>query len=131
MIAFSTTALALALRFLILGAAPTNAVPTPQLVSVEAGVSVPGIDVSVSADAGTSAAAASSYWVADIKRQGAPAFGNADFKIFRNVKDYGAKGDGSTDDTEAINSAISDGNRCGDNCDSTTVTPALVYIPPG
>lgn len=40
-------------------------------------------------------------------------------------------GDGSTDDTDAINKAISSGNRCGKGCDSSTTTPALVYIPPG
>ena len=40
-------------------------------------------------------------------------------------------GDGSTDDTEAINNAISSGNRCGQNCDSSTTTPALVYFPSG
>lgn len=40
-------------------------------------------------------------------------------------------GDGTTDDTAAINSAISTGNRCGKGCDSSTVTPALVYFPPG
>lgn len=32
------------------------------------------------------------YWVEDIQRQGTVAFGNGDVKIFRNVKDYGAKG---------------------------------------
>jgi glucan 1,3-beta-glucosidase len=47
------------------------------------------------------------------------------------VMDYGAKGDGSTDDTAAINAAISAGSRCGWGCDSSTVTPALVYFPPG
>lgn len=40
-------------------------------------------------------------------------------------------GDGSTDDTEAINAAISSGDRCGLGCDSSTTTPALVYFPPG
>lgn len=40
-------------------------------------------------------------------------------------------GDGSTDDTAAINKAIADGNRCGQGCDSSTVTPALIYFPPG
>jgi hypothetical protein len=53
------------------------------------------------------------------------------YKVFRNVKGFGAKGDGITDDTVAINSAIAFGNRCGLGCDSSTVTPALVYIPPG
>ena len=41
-------------------------------------------------------------------------------------------GDGSSDDTNAINEAISSGNRCGDaKCDSSTTTPALVYFPSG
>ncbi|KAH7044590.1 beta-1,3-glucanase [Macrophomina phaseolina] len=126
MFAFSTAALALALRFIAFSAGPVNAVPTPQLVDVQVGASPAG--VTAQADA---AAAASSYWVANIERNGAPAFGGADFKVFRNVKDYGATGDGSTDDTAAINSAISAGNRCGKGCDSSTVTPAIVYFPPG
>ncbi|KAL8686385.1 MAG: hypothetical protein Q9224_005462, partial [Gallowayella concinna] len=73
----------------------------------------------------------SSFWLSDIKRQGKVAYGDANFQIFRNVKDFGAKGDGNTDDTEAINNAISTGNRCGQGCDSSTVTPALIYFPPG
>lgn len=36
--------------------------------------------------------ALSSYWISDIKRQGIVAFGESDFQIFRNVKDFGAKG---------------------------------------
>lgn len=37
--------------------------------------------------------AASSYWVADIERQGIVPFAKSDdYKIFRNVKDFGAKG---------------------------------------
>ncbi|KNG86511.1 exo-beta-1,3-glucanase Exg0 [Aspergillus nomiae NRRL 13137] len=78
------------------------------------------------------ARAGSDYWVGTIKRQGAVAFGNGtDYQVYRNVKDFGAKGDGSTDDTVAINQAIASGNRCGKGCDSSTVTPALVYFPPG
>ncbi|CAM1505217.1 Fc.00g108540.m01.CDS01 [Cosmosporella sp. VM-42] len=75
---------------------------------------------------------AGNWWFSDIDRQGTVAFSSGDnYKIFRNVKDYGAKGDGSTDDTAAINSAVADGNRCGQGCDSTTITPAIIYFPPG
>lgn len=75
----------------------------------------------------------SGYWMETIQRQGQPAF-NSDksYKIFRNVKDYGAVGDGQADDTAAINKAIEEGNRCGQNtCDSSTTTPAIVYFPAG
>ena len=79
------------------------------------------------------------YWYSQIKRQGKPAYGNnASYVIWRNVMDYGAKGDGSTDDTAAFNAAIADGNRCGfygtgdpRNCDSQTTTPAIVWVPGG
>ncbi|KAF1986774.1 glycoside hydrolase family 55 protein [Aulographum hederae CBS 113979] len=76
-------------------------------------------------------AAASSYWMSSVQRQGTTPFGAAGYKVFRNVKDYGAKGDGATDDTAAINTAIADGSRCGKGCDSSTVRPAIIYFPPG
>ena len=55
----------------------------------------------------------------------------------RNVADYGAKGDGVTDDTAAIIRAITEGRA--DNpaasfpttYSSSSLTPALVYFPPG
>jgi hypothetical protein len=82
------------------------------------------------------------FWLADMDHskdtvwdpdsQGAPA---ANYQIFRNVQDFGAVGDGSTDDTAAINQAMSEGGRCGGGpdtpCDSTTVYPAIIYFPPG
>lgn len=116
MVAFSAGALLLALRVLIT-AAPSTAAP----------VAAPAPQASAPA------AGASGYWLADIQRQGvAPYNPNKDaYKIFRNVKDYGAKGDGSTDDTEAINKAVADGDRCGEGCDSSTTTPAIVYFPAG
>ncbi|KAL2863746.1 exo-beta-1,3-glucanase Exg0 [Aspergillus lucknowensis] len=76
--------------------------------------------------------AASEYWVASIERQGTVPFGNSpDYQVYRNVKDFGAVGDGTTDDTAAINEAISSGERCGQGCDSSTTKPAVVYFPPG
>ncbi|CAK7216489.1 hypothetical protein SBRCBS47491_002846 [Sporothrix bragantina] len=71
------------------------------------------------------------YWLADIEHQGYAPFAEEGYAVFRNVKDYGAVGDGVTDDTEAINNAIMDGNRCGKGCASSTTTPAIVYFPAG
>lgn len=68
-----------------------------------------------------------------IKHEGIAAFNNDPngYQTYRNVKDFGARGDGVTDDTAAINAAIYTGGRCGKGCDSTTIAPALVYFPAG
>ncbi|KUJ21098.1 1,3-beta glucanase [Mollisia scopiformis] len=108
MASFSIIALFVALRFFAL----VTGVPTP-------------------APSTAATASTSSYWVANIARQGTVAYGTAGYQVFRNVMDFGAKGDGSTDDTAAINAAITSGTRCGQGCDSSTTEPALVYFPPG
>jgi glucan 1,3-beta-glucosidase len=51
------------------------------------------------------------------------------YQMYRNVKDFGAVGDGVTDDTEAINNAVSSGNRCGEQCGSSTTLGAVIYFP--
>lgn len=59
-----------------------------------------GLSADVSAGVGVSTdATTSSYWLANIKRQGTVAYGSSSYQIFRNVKDFGAVGDGVTDDT--------------------------------
>ncbi|TEA13507.1 Glucan 1,3-beta-glucosidase [Colletotrichum sidae] len=76
---------------------------------------------------------ASAYWMEDIKHQGiSPYHPDPKYQVFRNVKDFGAKGDGVTDDTAAINLAISTGQRCAPGvCKGETTSPATVYFPSG
>lgn len=65
----SFSAVLLALQALLLA----SAIPTPE-------------------PATTSSGAATSYWLASIARQGTVAYGSSSFQIYRNVKDFGAKG---------------------------------------
>ena len=49
------------------------------------------------------------YWLQEIKHQGRSAY-NRDpaYRVFRNVREFGAVGDGVTDDTAAIKRVSSD-----------------------
>ncbi|KAI5868058.1 pectate lyase superfamily protein-domain-containing protein [Durotheca rogersii] len=78
------------------------------------------------------------FWLADVGHNGQMPFAPSGYQFFRNVRDFGAVGDGVTDDTAAINraaSAMSKDNlgetRCDADCGSTTTLGALVYFPPG
>ncbi|KAJ7068790.1 exo-beta-1,3-glucanase [Mycena amicta] len=112
--------------------------PTTPLLALLVGAShVVALGSSCSAALGSgSAAAGDPYWMKSITRQGTSPFnpsGSA-YQVYRDVTaaPYNAKGDGVTDDTDAINRAISDGTRCGDlTCQSSTVEPALIYFPSG
>ncbi|KAF6804015.1 glucan 1,3-beta-glucosidase [Colletotrichum musicola] len=74
---------------------------------------------------------ADDYWLPKFATSGKAPLMPGDYEFFRDVKKFGAKGDGETDDSDAINAAVSAGNRCGKGCSSTFASGALVYFPPG
>ncbi|KAK1966745.1 pectin lyase-like protein [Colletotrichum sublineola] len=78
------------------------------------------------------AAASGSYWMESIARKGTVPWANdPSYTVFRNMLDYGAVGNGVTDDTAAIKRAMNEGRRCGEKCNGSTVKNAIVYFPPG
>ncbi|KAH6983653.1 pectate lyase superfamily protein-domain-containing protein [Ilyonectria sp. MPI-CAGE-AT-0026] len=78
------------------------------------------------------AASKTNFWMERLKRKGTVPWGDdPKYKIFRNVRDYGAVGDGFTDDTKAIKRAMNDGRRCGKKCHGSTTKNAIVYFPSG
>ncbi|KAK3505264.1 pectate lyase superfamily protein-domain-containing protein [Neurospora crassa] len=86
-------------------------------------------------------ASTGTYWMQGLDRKGTidrpdlqrSSFLNQEVQaIFRNVLDYGAVGDGITDDTKAINRAMgTNSTRCGKGCNGSTTKNAIVYFPPG
>ncbi|KAK8067581.1 glycan 1-3-beta-glucosidase precursor [Apiospora saccharicola] len=74
-----------------------------------------------------------SFWVKDLASLGVqPRAGGDDYKFFRNVvTDFKADNTGASDTVEAINAAVEDGNRCGEECGNTFSQGAIVYFPPG
>ncbi|KAK5628851.1 hypothetical protein RRF57_004566 [Xylaria bambusicola] len=79
----------------------------------------------------TNSKRASGYWLPQLAGKGKAPLAGDSYVFYRNVLDYGADKSGATDTAEAINAAIQDGDRCGEECGNTFVLGAVVYFPPG
>lgn len=80
--------------------------------------------------------ASTAYWYSQVQHNGiSPTITNgANWTVFRNVKEFGAKGDGVTDDSAAIQTALNLGNAQGTRASGVfgiTQQPAVVYFPAG
>ncbi|KAI2631894.1 glycoside hydrolase family 55 protein [Hypoxylon sp. NC1633] len=79
----------------------------------------------------------STYWYESVTHNGISPFipNGTDWPVFRNVKTmFDAKGDGVTDDSDALQNAINAGNSFAErntNSLGTTGQPAVVYLPKG
>ncbi|EGX95260.1 exo-beta-1,3-glucanase [Cordyceps militaris CM01] len=76
-----------------------------------------------------SRAESSSYWIPQLAPLGVAPYSGKDYKFYRNVVDYGADNTGAKPADEAINAAVQDGDRCGEECGNTFVQGALIYFP--
>ncbi|KAK8023663.1 Pectin lyase fold/virulence factor [Apiospora rasikravindrae] len=72
-----------------------------------------------------------SFWLPSLGPLGKAPHAGDGYVFYRNVLDYGADNTGATSTEEAINAAIVDGGRCGEECGNTFVLGALIYFPPG
>ncbi|RAL02989.1 glycoside hydrolase family 55 protein [Aspergillus ibericus CBS 121593] len=75
----------------------------------------------------------STYWAAEVDHGLPPMGWNPSYPVYRDVTDaqFGAKGDGVTDDTDAINAAIAYGGSCMEDCASSSTKGTFIYFPPG
>lgn len=87
--------------------------------------------------AGPTASSPKKYWFLDQDHIGnargyAPEVSNTDYPVWRNVKDYSAKADGSGDQTSSIQDAINDDGSSGSReSQGVTKYPAEVFLPGG
>lgn len=88
MVTFAVAATFMALRLFSVMVGPASQVGAVPVAST--GVPTPSTSPVLYSNSSNSAS--TKYWLAEIKRQGGSAYGNASYKIYRNVQEYGAKG---------------------------------------
>jgi len=66
---------------------------------------VPAADIT--SGASYNATTPGTYWLGQISHTGSKSIYDSSYQVYRNVWDFGAKGDGIHDDTKAIQDAIS------------------------
>ncbi|KAK6512918.1 hypothetical protein TWF506_009080 [Arthrobotrys conoides] len=107
--------------------------PPPCTTSSRATTTTPSRTTSTTSKPNCSAVAQGEYpyYIDQLKHQGLWHL-NASYPVYRNVRCWGAKGDGVTDDTNAIIRALTEGKICkGSNCQKFYIPPSLVYFPKG
>ncbi|KAK4141141.1 pectate lyase superfamily protein-domain-containing protein [Dichotomopilus funicola] len=108
---------------------------TPEIADAAALLAEADADASVNRSAPTpTVRKRAGYWMEDISRKGSWPFKKDDsYRVLRNVKDFGAVGDGVTEDTAAIRSAINStrSRRCAEGCNGSTLHNTVVYFPSG
>ncbi|KAJ6011880.1 hypothetical protein N7499_013150 [Penicillium canescens] len=96
-----------------------------------------GGEIRARACSGPTASSPTTYWLLDQDHTGnargyAPEVANANYPVWRNVKDYSASADGSGDQTSSIQNAINnDGSNGSRESKGVARYPAEVFLPGG
>lgn len=117
------------------GFSPSENGPAQAVITALRGIGQSQIPISLESAVSTTASA---YWLDEQDHTGnargyAPFLGNDfTYPVYRNVRSFGATGNGQTDDTDALQNAINTDGKGGSRYrNEVTTRPAEVYVPGG